>query len=146
MRAFWRGAADAGRGVDAKLVRLHIPAQRLAIRRKNCVAQATEAREQCMPSWLRQRALGHGFEPALNAAVQGVVFHWLPVRAMGHGRPGARLHFETAMAPTAVVAAIEQVVVGRQIVPVARQLLELKLRRADPARQIGAAEQRKTRL
>jgi hypothetical protein len=78
MRALRCRPADAVGRVDAELVRLDVP-RLLAVQVR---AEPGEGAEQARPDRLRLDARRDRLEPALEAAVQRVVFERLPVRAM----------------------------------------------------------------
>ena len=119
--ALRRRPADAAFGVDAKLVRLHVPGA-LAF---ELGGNACRAAQQFLPC----RCLDDGgldrFEPALHAAVQGVVGQRLPVGAVRRGRDAALLDYEAGVAAAPVVPAVLEVEIGRQQRPVLAQRLQI---------------------
>jgi hypothetical protein len=82
VRAFRRRPADAVGRVDAELVRLDEP-RLLALQLRT---EARERAEQARPDRLLGDARLDRLEPALEAAVQRVVFERLPVRPMRAAR------------------------------------------------------------
>jgi len=122
--ALRRRAADAGLGVDAEGVRLDVPAP--VGRRPGLGEELAKPGDQRAPGRLRGQRRRQRLEPALHATVQRVVGGRLPMRAVRHGLERGRrqrLH-EGAMAAVAVVAAVLQVAVGRQVVPMGAQRLQ----------------------
>ena len=110
----------------------------------SCEAQRGEARAACA----RQAGCGHDagvdrLEPALEAAVQRVVFDRLPVRAVRHqARPPPPSTTKHGVPAAPVAAAVAQVGVGRQVVPRRPQRVERGERRAGEAREAGRREHR----
>jgi hypothetical protein len=138
--AFGRGAADAIGAVDAKGVGLTKPAP--APRAKTCGTHGQRL-QQCGKGRRLGHGRGHGLEPALDAAVQGVVFHRLPVGAVRHLGHLPALHHKTAVTAAPIAAAVTQVGVGREIVPERLQGLQIGRRSARPAAEGGGVQHRK---
>ena len=81
-------------------------------------------------------------EPALEAAMQRVVFERLPMARCGTCSTCAPSHDEAGMAAPAIAAAVAQVVVRRQVVPGRAQRIEARERLAGEAARTRAVEHR----
>ena len=79
-------------------------------------------------------------EPALEAAVQGVVFDRLPVRALRHESDLGAVDDEAGVTAAPVAAAVPQVRIRRQRVPRRPQRVELDRAGAGEAREVGRRE------
>jgi len=113
MRALGRRPTDACGGIDAELVRLHVPRLHAAQGR----APLPEAAQQSGPGRGGDGLRVHRLEHAQHAAVQGVVVERLPVGTVGGLPHLCAIDDETGMATATVAAAVAQIVVGWQIIP-----------------------------
>ena len=136
VRALGRRPADAVGGVDAELMRLDEPGlSALQLRRHR-----RERLQHALPRCCRQHRRVDRLEPALEAAVQGVVFDRLPVRSLRHEADVGFVDDEAGMAAAPVAAAVAQVGVGRQLVPRRPERVELGDLGAREAGQAGRRE------
>src|SRR5664279_475216 len=90
VRAFGRGPADAVGGVDAELVRFRVP-ELLASHRRS---DRSHGAEDPRPDRVGDDGRLDRLEPALDAAMQRVVFERLPVRPMRRLLDGAAANDE----------------------------------------------------
>jgi hypothetical protein len=97
VRAFGSRPADAVGGVDAELMRFDEPRLRAAQRRR----EPRERDDDALPRRRREDLRRDRLEPALDAAVERVVFDGLPMRALGDEPDLAAVDDEARMAATA---------------------------------------------
>nr|GEU28476.1 hypothetical protein [Tanacetum cinerariifolium] len=140
VRAFRRGTADAVGGVDAELVRFHVPRRVATVPGR--AAYLADGRDQRRPRRLRHGGRQHRLEQAVHAAVQGVILERLPVRAVRRLRELRALLHEARMAAAPVAATVLEVQVRLQRVPAGDQGVERVQRHAGQRGHVLRGKQR----
>ncbi len=135
-----RRASNSGCGIDAKLMRLDEPAPDASDLRKRGTDRSNQARPDGRSLDLRLDR----FEPALDAAVQGVVGGRLPVGTMRNNGQPARVRYrlnQAGVATRTVTAAVAQIIVRGQAGPRIAQRAELPQRDFERLLSVGGRKE-----